>query len=235
MKHLFRLVPLLTLFSVFLVSCSKDPSNPIDRTYSNNDFNVVEAGEQFRFTFTPGPAFSIRASGEERDISDLVLANVSNKLLVEYRNFKLNRKIVRFVITMPSLEGVILSGQAQAQINGFVETAPVSFYASGQSAVWANINAPRFILDATGQSKIEFQGGAATSLQIDASGQSTVNTYSMQPVVSAAAVATGQSTIKIKVGNQLFANATGQSRIFYQGDPPVKNISETGQARVIKE
>ena len=68
-KVFFGLVAGLFLFT----ACSKEPSNPIERSYSNIDFKKIDAGDQHRLTITKGTGFSIIARGEERDVNDLVI------------------------------------------------------------------------------------------------------------------------------------------------------------------
>jgi hypothetical protein len=216
-------------------ACSKEPSNPIERSYSNIDFKKIEAGDQHQLTITKGTAFSIIARGEERDINDLVIRVIDSSLKIEYNRYKSNRKRVYFTIALPSLKGFVLSGQSQATVSGFSETDLVNLVVSGQSACWINMNAPKFKLLASGQSKIEFQGGTATGFEAEASGQSEILAYGLSTVVFAEATATGQSTIKVKVGNSFKANASGQSRIYYQGDPLITQIVSTGDSRIIKE
>ena len=230
-KVFFGLVAGLFLFT----ACSKEPSNPIERSYSNIDFKKIDAGDQHRLTITKGTGFSIIARGEERDVNDLVIRVIDSSLKIEYNRYKSNRKRVYFTITLPSLEGLVLSGQSEATVSGFSETDLVNLVVSGQSACWINMNAPKFKLLASGQSKIEFQGGVATGFEGEASGQSEILAYGLSPVVFAEVTATGQSTIKVRVGNSLKANASGQSRIYYRGDPLITQIVSTGNSRVIKE
>ncbi len=228
-KVFFGLVAGLFLFT----ACSKEPSNPIERSYSNIDFKKIDAGDQHRLTLTKGTGFSIIARGEERDINDLVIRVIDSSLKIEYNRYKSNRKRVYFTISLPSLQGLVLSGQSEATVSGFSETDLVDIVVSGQSACWINMNAPKFNLLASGQSKIEFQGGTATGFEAEASGQSQILAYGLSTF--AEVIATGQSTIKVKVGNSFKANASGQSNIYYQGDPLITQIVSTGDSRIIKE
>ncbi|MBP6214761.1 MAG: DUF2807 domain-containing protein [Chitinophagaceae bacterium] len=235
MKKFFPVFFVFAICFSLIVSCSKEPTDPIDRSFSNAGFTKIDAGDQHRITITRGTSFSIVARGEERDINDLLVQNSGDLLKIEYNRYKPNRKRVNLTITMPSLEGVMLAGQSQATISGFSETVPVTLNVSGQAACWINVNAPKFFAQASGQSKIEFLGGSSTGLESNASGQSEILAYGLMPVITATAIATGQSTIKLKVGNSLNADASGQSRIYYQGNPPIKNIIQTGSARIIQE
>lgn len=235
MKKTITGIILLVSFTVILPSCSKEPENAIERNYNYADFNKIEAGNQHRFTITKGTSYSILARGEERDINDLVLSITDSSLKIEYDHYRPNRKRVYFTITLPSIEGLVLSGQSEATLAGFAETDMVSFNISGQSACRVNMSAPKFLLQASGQAKIEFQGGTATGFEADASGQSEILGYGLSTVVAADVTATGQSAIKVKVGNIFTANASGQSRIYYQGNPLIKNIIQTGDSRVIQE
>lgn len=235
MKKAVTGIILLVSCIVILLSCSKEPENAIERNYQHVNFNKIEAGNQHRFAITKGTSYAIHARGEERDINDLVLSVTDSSLKIGYDHYRSNRKRVYFTITLPSIEGLVLAGQSEATLSGFAETDLVNFNISGQSACWVNMSAPKFLLQASGQSKIEFQGGTATGFEADASGQSEILAYGLSTVVSADVTATGQSTIKIKVGNIFTANASGQSRIYYQGDPLIKNIIQTGDSRVIQE
>lgn len=230
-KTFFGIIAAMLLFT----ACSKEPSNPIERSYSNIDFNKIDAGDQHRLTITKGTGFSIIARGEERDINDLVIRVIDSSLKIEYSRYKSNRKRVYFTITLPSLEGLVLSGQSEGTVSGFSETDLVNLAVSGQSACWVNMSAPKFNLLASGQSKIEFQGGTATGFEAEASGQSQILAYGLSTVVFAEVIATGQSTIKVKVGNSFKANASGQSSIYYRGDPLITQIVSSGDSRIIKE
>lgn len=235
MKRNYLIAALSFAAILFFSACSKEPHNPVDRDFTNSGFKKIDAGDISRLTISPGTVFSIHARGEKRDIDDLVLQNTGDTLRIRFNQYKPNRKIVYFTITQPSFEGINLSGQSEAIVGGFSETNPVRLTVSGQSACWINIEAPIFLTEASGQSKIEFQGGHATGLEADASGQSSIFAYGLMPVVMARVTATGQSIIKVKVGNNLRATASGQSRIYYQGTPLLSTISETGQAKVIQE
>lgn len=235
MKKAVTGIIFLFSFPVIFLSCSKEPENAIERNYNYAEFNKIEAGKQHRLTITKGTSYSIIARGKERDINDLVLSITDSSLKIKYDQYRSNRKRRYLTITLPSIERLVLSGQSEATLAGSVETDLVNFNISGQSACWVNMSAPKFLLQASGQSKIEFQGGIATGFEANESDQSEILTYGLSTVVAADVTATGQSAIKAKVGNIFTANASGQSRIYYQGNPLIKNIIQTGDSRVIQK
>lgn len=230
-----KLVYYFILFLVVFPSCSKEPNNPITRDFPETGFNKIDAGNQHRLTITKGQIFSILATGEERDINELILQKNGTELKVLYSKYRSNRKYVYLNIILPSLRGLKLSGQAEAAISGFSESGDAGFNITGQSTCKVNMTSPAFDLIASGQSKIEFLGGSSSVLLSDASGQSEILTYNLNTVDTAIAVATGQSKIKLKVNNSLTAEASGQSRIYYRGSPTQKSITQTGQAKVIQD
>lgn len=225
----------IAFLGILISSCSKEPRNPVTRNISESGFQKIEAGNQFHFTITKGNSFSILATGEERDLNDLVFINDGTELSIRYGNYRNNRKIVYFTVSMPSLTGLNISGQSQTTISGFAETNVTKLQVSGQSSCNVSMSSPEFILLASGQSKINFQNGNTSVLGADASDQSEILTYNLISVDTAHAIATGQSTIKLNVNNSFTADASGQSRIYYKGAPVIKNITQTGQAKVIKE
>ena len=234
MKHFLYLAASALLLITALGSCTKEPSNPVERTYAIDNFNAIEGGEQFHFTLSEGAAFSVKASGESRDVNDLVLQKSGSALSVSYSRYRSGRKRVYFTVTLPSLVSLKLFGQAQATVDQFVETVPVSLQLSGQAQCWVVSRAPKYIARAEGQSYLEFQGGSANELQLEASGQSAIYAYSL-PVPVSAAVASGQSTVRTRVTQQFTANASGQSRIFFKGNPAVRIITSTGQSLVTEQ
>ncbi|HEX4877344.1 MAG TPA: DUF2807 domain-containing protein [Chitinophagaceae bacterium] len=235
MKIIVKCFSLLYLSAILFCSCTKEPDNPVTKNFIVSDYKKVETGDQHRITITRGSGFSVVAKGEQRDINELIVRVNNGILKFEYNQYRANRKRVYLTITLPSLEGINLSGQSEATVSGFAETNLVQLNVSGQSACWVNMNAPKFLLEASGQSKIEFQGGTSTGFQGYASGQSEILAYGLSTVVSADVTAEGQSVIKVKVGNIFKANASGQSRIYYQGDPLISQITATGDAKVVKQ
>ncbi|HMU44813.1 MAG TPA: head GIN domain-containing protein [Chitinophagaceae bacterium] len=225
----------IAFFGILISSCSKEPRNPVTRSISESGFQKIEAGNQFHFTIAKGNSFLITATGEERDLNDLVFVNDGTELSISYSDHRNNRRIVYFTVSMPSLTGLNISGQSEATVSGFTETEIAKLQVSGQSSCNVSMSSPKFILLASGQSKINFQSGNTSVLEADASGQSEIMTYGLISVDTATVVAAGQSTIKLNVNNSFTADASGQSRIYYKGTPSTKNITQTGQAKVIKE
>lgn len=233
-----KLLPLLSLLLSGLLSlgfsCNKESQNPIEKTWPVTGFNGITGGEQLRFTISAGTLFSVRATGEARDISELVVQKTGSQLVFSYDRFRNNRKKVYVTVTMPSLLDLSLGGQATSTVDGFTESVPVRIALSGQSRCWWISSAPRYTALAEGQSDLQLQGGTTQELALEASGQSTIHAYSLPaPVVHA--TTTGQSTIRTRVTRDFTADASGQSRIYYKGEPSTRIISVSGQSAVTAE
>lgn len=233
-----KVVTLLALFFSGMISlgssCSKEPQDPIEKVWNITDFTGIEAGHQLRFTIQAGATYSIRASGEPRDINELVVQKNGSRLVWDYSIYRSNRKRVYVTITLPSLLYLELGGQATATVDNFTEMVPVQIRMGGQTRCWWVSSAPKYSALVEGQSEIQFQGGTTQELSLTATGQSVIHAYSLPaPVVMASA--SGQSAIRTRVTQQLTADASGQSRIYYKGNPPVRNIVSSGQSSVIAE
>jgi hypothetical protein len=232
---------LLTLFALtfsgivsLASSCSKEPQDPIEKVWNITDFTGLQAGHQLRFTIQAGPVYSIRASGEPRDINELVVQKSGNRLIWDYTQYRSNRKRVYVTITLPSLLYLELGGQATATVDNFTETVPVQIRMGGQTRCWWIASAPKISALVEGQSELQFQGGTSQELSLTATGQSVIHAYSL-PAPAVTASASGQSTIRTRVTQQFSADASGQSRIYYKGNPPVRNIVSSGESSVIAE
>lgn len=225
----------IAIIGILFFSCSKEPRSSVSRNIVESGFQKIEAGNQFYFTMTKGNSFLITATGKERDLNDLVFVNDGTELSIRYNDHRNNRKIIYFTVSMPSLTGLNISGQSEATISGFTETGVTKLQVSGQSSCNVSMSSPKFILLASGQSKINFQYGNTSVLEVDAGSQSEIMTYGLIAVDTATAIAAGQSIIKLNVNSSFTADASGQSRVHYKGTPSIKNITQTGQAKVIKE
>jgi hypothetical protein len=234
MKRIFMAGLMLALLApVLLISCKKECNDAVERDFTFSGFTKIDAGNMFHFNITRGSSFAIRAKGCDDDLNDLVMKVENGTLKMEYSRYEVDRKRVNFNVTMPVFEGAVFSGQSKAWITGFNPVVPVNLNVSGQAFASFNGTGSDFFLRTSGQSKIEMTG-TATNIDADASGQSEIYAYPMS-ATNARADATGQSTIKVKVSASLTAAASGQSKIYYQGNPPVKNITSTGQSKVIAE
>ena len=111
-----------------------------------------------------------------------------------------------------------LQAGGASDVNINLECTKLYTLASGASDININTQCNDLSLYASGASDINVKG-TALRLIAGASGASDINCLQL-PVKKAKVEASGSSEIRVKVSEQLNANATAASTILYKGNPP---------------
>ena len=112
----------------------------------------------------------------------------------------------------------------------------VSFGVNLSGSTNFNINTNTALIDAdvSGNSRLTING-TAKSIIANISGQAKYNGYGLMAIDNAVVKASGQANVHVNAGKVFTADASGQSKIYYKGNPVTKNITQTGMAKVINE
>ena len=86
------------------------------------------------------------------------------------------------------------------------------------------------MMDLSGASKANLQG-SINHLNIECSGASDVNGYDLI-ADNAEVKASGASDIMLSVVNELNAEASGASHIYYKGKPTVMHVTASGVSKI---
>ncbi|HVZ57556.1 MAG TPA: DUF2807 domain-containing protein [Chitinophagaceae bacterium] len=234
MRNLYFLSVML---AGMITACSKHPVvvNPPDQqTFPLSRFSRVVTGESFSLQIQRADRFEILATGDRRDLDDLVVYQTTGGILhLEYRNARTGRNPVSFHISLPTLTGMILSGSQQASVSGFGgQNSVIRTVLSGTARCTIQDASANIGFDLQGSSILTVKGATeslygslgenarlfahelyATEVDISASGSSQAHVYPMQ---------------------SLFAEANDESRIFYQGNPPITQLTTGGNGQILK-
>jgi len=224
---------------LLLASCEKEkrecPSSS-EKTFAFTGFNRVSAGETFRLTVKQGATFSIKAAGCVNDLNDLVLSlDQTGKILsINYNQFKRDRYRVDFEITMPVLNNLALSGAATGTVSGFgQQTSHMRTVLSGTAKCTVEQMPVLMGAEQSGETVLDLFG-SSPELIAKLSGSSRLNAYTAT-FNDADVYASGTSKIYVQVQNYLYANASGDSRIYFKGNPANFTAEQSGTAKVIRE
>jgi Putative auto-transporter adhesin, head GIN domain len=229
MKHFFSAVIILLIFS----SCQKEGVETITRTMNVVNFSKLNMGSNFDINVKQGTTFSVTATGRERDVNDLRADIQNGELQINYNNFIEQRKRVTVNITMPSLTQFEFTGNSRIDVGSFTEMVTVSGNVNGNSKATVRMSAPEFKLNVSGNSDL-ILNGQATKVDAKTSGNSFIDTYGV-PAVLGYAQASGNSKIKVFASSDLFADASGNSYIYFKGNPGNKFFSESSNSKIIQE
>jgi hypothetical protein len=189
---------------------------------SNLEINVIKAS-----------SFSVQAEGRLSDIDDMKADVQNGELKIWFTDILQNRDRVKVKISMPSLIRFNFDGNSRVSVSNFTETIDMQGIISGNTKVTLNVNAPNFNFDLSGNSELTVNGSAEW-VKAYVSGNSLLNTYGVS-AKSGEAVSTDNSKIKIYTSISLNASASGNSHIYFKGNPGGRFFAESGNSKIIEE
>ena len=232
-----RIISLLAI-ALVLISCDrqdKDCPGSIQQTFDFTGFTKIIAGETFQVNVIKGAVFSVKAVGCAADIDDLDLEILPGGFLdLKYSHYKKNRSRMEFLITMPQLYSVNLSGAANGSVEGFQgQTSVIRNILSGSARCTVTGIGINSQVDLSGTSELELNG-STESLYGTISGNALLQAYGVNAIEVDISVS-GIAKAYVKVIESLFVEASGQSRVHYRGNPINKSVVTSGNAQVIQE
>lgn len=163
-------------------------------------FSKIDAGGAVNLEITTQKDFSVSVEADDNLLGH-IKTEVSGGTLKISTDAKISsEKGVKFKVSMPELKDLDLSGASTAVISN-VKTDSVKLGASGASKIKIDGEVKNLNVDASGASKIDAENLTAENAEVGASGASSAT-------VSAA--------------NELKADSSGASSIYYTGEP--KNL-----------
>jgi hypothetical protein len=226
----------LALFTGF-ISCTKetkDCPSSTERTYTESGFTKVSAGATFTVKITQGTSYSIKAKGCSNDLNDLRIENSQGQLEIEFNGYRNDRYRVDLEITMPFLTSINLSGAAKGTVTGF---SPQSTFMravmSGTATCTINDIPDLVAADLSGAAELSLHG-ATTDLVANLSGTSRLNAYGTT-ADDVDLSTSGTAKAYVQARQSLVVIASGDSRIYYKGNPSNLQVDRSGSAQVIHE
>ncbi len=196
--------------------------------YQFKDFDEVQLISLFDFEIIKSDQYAVRLEGSDEDLDEVYLSQNGDELEVRYgknRDWWKRRKQrdkVKVFIEMPELEYLKATGACEGEIRNF-SGSDIALEIEGASEVWANISPEYLEVDLTGASELVLVG-TAENLKAELNGASELDAFNFE-VDYADINASGASTVKVYVRNELEADASGASTVRYRGNARVSSDS----------
>ncbi len=225
--------------SLMVVACNKEKREcpgATEKSFDLSGFHRINIGDANTVTITKGTDFSIRAKGCADDLADLDLKVTANQgaLDIKFKNHRDNRYRVDFIITMPLLTNLHLSGAAKGDVSGFQgQNTVIRTILSGASECRLDGLGVNLSVEISGASKLTAVGNTE-NLYGSISGASSLDAYGAT-ADEVDIMVSGSSKAWVKPVSSFFADASGDSRIYYKGNPTVKHLETSGNGRIIQE
>lgn len=188
-----------------------------EKKFETKNFSKIEVGGAFVVTVRQGDKFSIVANSDSQDnIDDLDIDVKGNTLEIEYRDkfsFSRRNETTRINITMPTLEGLDLSGASTIKVIGFKDkNQDIDISLTGAVKAAIDVDARKIDLNATGAANADLRG-FADKMDIDVTGACQINTRGME-INQVNADASGASQIRLgNVKDLNTSHTSGASKI----------------------
>lgn len=226
---------ILFISAILFTGCSIDDPGPLqygERTFTVENFNRLEMGSAFTIVVREGATFSVEATGDVRNLDDLVVFRNGSTLVAYYDRPGNRRHVTTLHITMPDLAAANFSGASTSDIQGFERDEEFELILSGASVskVYPGFSNVKLVI--SGASKLDLLG-AGTSMHATVSGASELKAKNF-PTEEAWLNVSGSSTARVSVSDRLDVIVSGASSVRYSGDPEL-HPTVTGGSSLIKE
>lgn len=217
-RFILLLLIILTTFFAKAQNVVYDENAEV-RTVGN--FNGIEASGAVFLYLSQGGTSAIAVSAGDEKYNNKIKTEVKNgilKISVEggvWNGFNWTNRKLRAYVTVTDLNSLDVSGASYVSISGTLKSDDLKLDISGASEIKGIINVNRLNMDISGASVSKLAGTVKES-DIEASGAAKVNNYSLV-IDKCKASSSGASSIKVTVNNELNADASGGSNIYYKG------------------
>lgn len=223
----------LTLISSCQLREDIGPIQESQKIFQVSNFDKLSMGDAFKIEVIQGTQFSVTASGDRRNLDDLIVEVFDEELRIRYNNNRNRQYQTQIFITMPTLTEVDFGGASDSEISGFDGITAFKMTLSGASESELNINADKLILVLSGASQLSAESETSQEILADLSGASTLNMFA-SATLSANLELSGASDAKVNVTNELEVKASGASIVRYRGTPSV-STDLSGASQVIQD
>lgn len=191
----------------------KGSGTPRTETRNISGFEAIEAGGAVNVEVSVQKDFSVEVEADDNLLEYIKTETRGNTLRI-YSQGKISpRSRINVKISMPEINSVEISGAS--------------------NAIVSNVNSDSIKLEASGASKIKIEG-VAKNLESEASGASAIDAEALK-VESADVEANGASKTIVTAINELKADASGASTIYYMGEPKDVKSKSSGASSVKKK
>ncbi len=201
--------------------------------YSVGDFNKIKVSSIMKVKIMCGTDRIVKAKG----INDKqeIIVEVENGVLnihLRHESFMNRNKEVEVIVVCPELNSLEVSGMVEAHFEGF-HNDNITIDCSGASECFANITPDALTVETSGTSELNLSGNCL-KLNISCSGTSQVDAADF--VVKDIQIKTsGTSEAQINATDNMEANASGVSKIIYQGEPKHIKTKAAGMSEIEKK
>ena len=198
---------------------------------SVSDFTGLDVSSGIKIVVTPADAFSVSAdSPQADDLHDLKYAVTGGVLRVWYdwsiwRIFNFGPRDITLTITMPEIASLVVSGGADAKLNGVPGDELRVDVSGGAHAAIDAASAKRYAMALSGGASATI-AGTCYSARLDTSGGATLDARDLD-CAEVVGTASGGAHLVVSAGASVTADASGGAHIEIHGHPPQTTVNSS--------
>jgi hypothetical protein len=201
-------------------------------------FTGIEVSGTISLYLSQGDETGVAISAGDEKYNSKIKTDVVNgvlKISVDggiWNSFSLSNKKLKAYVSVVEINRLDISGASFATINGVLKSGTFQVSLSGASELKGNFQVDKLNLGIAGASVARL-AGSAKNASIEASGASRVLAYDLS-LQTLKVNASGASQVRANVAEELIANASGGSTIYYKGTATKSSLNASGGANIKK-
>lgn len=207
--------------------------NIVSERFQLRGFDRVDVSHAFRVDIVQGQSFEVVVRIDDNLRPHLQVEKRGDTLVIglsPLRGFNIGRATLEAQVRLPVLRGVGASGASDLSLSGFSGSRDLDIGLSGASFVEGDVRSDRVNLELSGASRVRLKGSAA-SVRIGASGASSLDLENFS-VEDADIELSGASEAILSLSGTLDIEASGASRLYFQGNPTMGRVELSGASSI---
>lgn len=205
----------------------------VKETRDLKGFTKVSFGVAGNMYISIGSEFKVVLEGDKDDLDEIITEVSGGKLIVKKENWRFNmNEKVNVYITMPSVEGVGVSGSGKAEIKDAVKASDLNLSVSGSGKLYTNeVSVTNLNCSISGSGDILVGGGSASNGDFSISGSGNYSGENAK-IGSADVSISGSGNCLLNVTESLKAHVSGSGNVTYTGGAPKVDARVSGSGKV---
>lgn len=207
--------------------------NTVTNEYNLEGFTRVEVGSAFQVEIVQAESYSVSVTVDDNIVEHLDVSKSGDTLRIRLEpmvRLGFGNVTLKARITLPTLEGLELSGATTGDVSGFNSDIALDVNVSGASTLRGDISTGDARIEASGASTVRLEG-QAENLDVVASGASTADLEDLA-AADVRVEASGASRAIVYVNGRLNAEASGASSVRYIGEPTSVDADASGASSI---
>ncbi|HEY4062672.1 MAG TPA: head GIN domain-containing protein [Puia sp.] len=200
-------------------------------------YHGIEVSNAIDLYLSQGEEEVVVVSAREVKWRDRIHTEVKDgilKIWVDTKGWSLGNNKLKAYVSFTTLDKLMASGASDVYVDGVITGSSLSINLSGASDFKGAVKVGELYLNQSGASDAHITGVVTGLATIESSGASDLKGYDLT-IRRCNARASGASDIRVTVNEELSADASGASSVYYKGAGVIRETHTSGSSSVGKK